>query len=606
MFLTHESSRNVFSEAARMGTIKTMAQTMMLGKTTTQTKTMMAVGSGGWVRGLGGAGKVFGLAAGLGGEWGEWRGLGGGMEDDMVNDMMMNDASWEDEEEEAMDADNGDAPANDESEEEEEEEEETVYTLADVAAHKSKESGIWVTYEDGVYDITEFVAAHPGGDVILQAAGGAVDPFWAIYEQHKTEFVAGVLESLKIGVLSPEEAEKARSLRADKGEKQASGGGDPYGNEPVGERSSDLIVLKEKPFNAESPLGLGGHMAFLTPTDLWYCRSHHPIPDLHPSEYKLQVILPGALIGAEGEEVVKEFSLEEVQDLVGKTKTVVTVACAGNRRAGLGEGTQGLPWGIGAISTGEFEGTLVSAVLAAAGLDLSVEEAESGGLHLQVTGYDVPYDASVPLHKVLMPRSDVMLAYNMNGAPMNREHGAPIRFVIPGVAGARQVKWVTQIRVAEEPAYSSWQRGVAYRGYGPLVSSFDGLDVDSALEVYELPVTSAITVVDPPPAPGAHLDLQGFAYSGGGRAIVRVEVSADGGKTWALASLGQGSEQPPDKAWAWTLWSAQVDVPEQGGELICRAVDASYNSQPESIDPVYNLRGILNNSWHRIPIPATL
>ncbi len=58
-------------------------------------------------------------------------------------------------------------------------------TKSDVAKHKTKESAILVTYQNGVYDITEFVPGHPGGDKILLAAGGSVDPFWDLYAQHK-------------------------------------------------------------------------------------------------------------------------------------------------------------------------------------------------------------------------------------------------------------------------------------------------------------------------------------------------------------------------------------------------------------------------------------
>ena len=106
---------------------------------------------------------------------------------------------------------------------------------------------------------------------------------------------------------------------------------------------------------------------------------------------------------------------------------------------------------------------------------------------------------------------------------------------------------------------------------------------------------------------GEEIDCEGFAWSGGGRNIVRVDVSADGGKTWHTATLKEGADQPYMKAWAWTLWTAQIPVPpaseraEDGSfEIVCKAVDASYNQQPERIDAVWNLRGILNNAWHRV------
>jgi sulfite oxidase len=74
-----------------------------------------------------------------------------------------------------------------------------VYTLADVAKHATKDDRIWVTYDDGVYDITDFVDEHPGGDKILMAAGGSLEPFWLLYAVHKNPEVLALLEQFRIG-----------------------------------------------------------------------------------------------------------------------------------------------------------------------------------------------------------------------------------------------------------------------------------------------------------------------------------------------------------------------------------------------------------------------
>jgi len=84
---------------------------------------------------------------------------------------------------------------------------------------------------------------------------------------------------------------------------------------------------------------------------------------------------------------------------------------------------------------------------------------------------------------------------------------------------------------------------------------------------------------------------------------VRVDVSADDGLTWHTATLGEGSDQPLSRAWAWTFWEAELPVPAAGmSKLVCKAVDASHNTQPESHAAVWNLRGLANNAWHRVPI----
>lgn len=98
--------------------------------------------------------------------------------------------------------------------------------------------------------------------------------------------------------------------------------------------------------------------------------------------------------------------------------------------------------------------------------------------------------------------------------------------------------------------------------------------------------------------------VRGYAWSGGGRGIVRVDVSSDGGKTWHVADMEQDSKQTVDKMWAWTVWTATVPLSttDSNVEIVCKAIDRAYNNQPENVEGVWNLRGCLNNSWHRIVV----
>lgn len=75
-----------------------------------------------------------------------------------------------------------------------------IFSLDEVTKHRSLEDGVWVTYKGGVYDITEFVAMHPGGNKILLAAGGALEPFWALYAVHDQEHVLEILSQYKVGL----------------------------------------------------------------------------------------------------------------------------------------------------------------------------------------------------------------------------------------------------------------------------------------------------------------------------------------------------------------------------------------------------------------------
>lgn len=117
-----------------------------------------------------------------------------------------------------------------------------VYTSEEVAKHNDKNKRIWVSFEQGVYDVTDFVGQHPGGDKILMAAGGALEPFWELYSIHKQENVLKILEQHRIGNLDA----KDRVKEADKN--------DPYSNDPI--RHPVLTPRSVKPFNAEPPMNL--------------------------------------------------------------------------------------------------------------------------------------------------------------------------------------------------------------------------------------------------------------------------------------------------------------------------------------------------------------
>ncbi|ETN77500.1 cytochrome b5-like Heme/Steroid binding domain protein, partial [Necator americanus] len=87
-----------------------------------------------------------------------------------------------------------------------------VFKKEEVKKHGKGAERIWVTYKSGVYDVTDFAESHPGGSKILLAAGGSVEPFWALYAQHKTEEVMEILEELRIGSLDPSEVEISKEV----------------------------------------------------------------------------------------------------------------------------------------------------------------------------------------------------------------------------------------------------------------------------------------------------------------------------------------------------------------------------------------------------------
>ena len=459
-----------------------------------------------------------------------------------------------------------------------------TYSLADVSRHKTKETGIWVTYNNAVYDITDYVASHPGGSKILIAAGGPLEPFWNLYGVHKQPAILEMAEHYRIGNIT---------------EKPSSGptsSNDPYANDP--ERSPVLIPSSRKPFNAEPPSMLLAEK-FLTPNDLFYVRNHLPVPNIDVAKYSLEV---------QGSQRSAVFSYAQLQKQFKKKSVTAVVQCAGNRRSEMVKikSVKGLNWGSAAIGNAEWSGVSLSDLLKYSGIDLDGTNKK----HLVFEGMDKGpegsvYGASIPIEMARALKDDIIIAYEMNGEKIPRDHGYPVRVIIPGIVGARQVKWLNKVYLSDEESECHWQR----RDYKGFNSSIDwhNVNFDSSEAIMQLPVISAICE----PVEGTELEegaeevtLRGYAWSGGGRAVIRVDVSADGGKTWHTADI-QPNGQSQYKSWAWKLWEATIPIPEgtKGDvQLICKAVDISYNVQPDSVEGIWNLRGVLSNAWHRVTV----
>lgn len=466
---------------------------------------------------------------------------------------------------------------------------------SEVRAHNGRKGGgsVWVGYGRGVYDVTEFASSHPGGDqMILRAAGGPLEPHWRLYTQHNAEWVLEILEELRVGNLLPDER-WAQDVDDGKVEPKD----EPYANEP--ERHSGLLVQGQAPFNAEPDMKLLVQNQ-LTPNELFYVRNHMPVPVIDAEDYRLEVV------DTDGTTLVT-LSLNELKRLP-KHVVPATVQCAGNRRNELNavKKVKGGRWDAGAISNAEWAGARLSDVIALAQGTRS-DTKKSDAQHVCFEGLDedpatgTVYAASVPMD-VLRRVPDVLLAYEMNGETLPRDHGYPVRAVVPGVVGARCVKWLGRVVLSEDESSSHWQRQ-DYRSFSPDVD-WDTVDFSKAPSIQEMPVISTICdhTVD---EAKRTVSVSGYAWSGDGKAIIRVDVSADGGKTWQGATLRDNGPQKRNETYDWTLWDATIDFPkDQKMQLVCKAIDSAYNTQPERVESIWNLRGLLNNAWHRIDVEA--
>lgn len=202
-------------------------------------------------------------------------------------------------------------------------------------------------------------------------------------------------------------------------------------------------------------------------------------------------------------------------------------------------------------------------------------------------------------------RGDVLLAYKMNGQELNRDHGYPIRVIVPGVVGARNVKWLGRIVISKEESNSHWQQN-DYKGFSPS-TDWDTVDFSKSPAIQNMPVTSAIC--SPKNGDSVKVDkdgmvtVKGYAWSGGGNRIVRVDITADGGKTWQCADLTHQAKSPSGRHFGWTLWSIKVPAGQDSHvEVWSKAVDSNYNVQPETFENTWNLRGVLSHAYSKIKV----
>ena len=329
-------------------------------------------------------------------------------------------------------------------------------------------------------------------------------------------------------------------------------------------RLPGMIVREKMPENLEFPFS--SLDTFLTPNDRFYVRSHFAVPTLDPATWRLRV--EGAV------KTPLELTLADLMQMPSRT-TPATLECAGNGRVFLSPATKGAQWELGAVSNAEWTGVPLSAVLQQAGVqpgavEVILEGADSGELKdpPKPTG-PLHFARSLPL--AVANRSDVLLAYRMNGAELPVAHGFPLRAVVPGWYGVASVKWLTRLVVTDRPFnghfqsvdYAIWERA-------------NGLP--TRVPITEMQVKSQIARPDmhEAVAAGSVYRIYGAAWTGDSE-IALVEVSTDGGLTWqATKLLGKPTR------FTWRFWEMKWKVPAQHGRvtLLSRATDARGRTQP--------------------------
>ncbi len=294
------------------------------------------------------------------------------------------------------------------------------------------------------------------------------------------------------------------------------------------------LAVKAFVFKPVPQLGLKdeeGMQAEVTPNaDFYTVSKNFANPEIDVSEWRLQI---GGLV-----ERPRSFALNEILALPNTVEQYGTLECISNEVGG------------DLISNGLWKGVRLADLLRDAGVKPAAKR-------LVLTAAD-GYTDSFPMERALHP--EVLLAYQLNGATLPKDHGFPVRLVVPGIFGMKNVKWITKIELSDNEHYMGfWElRGWSNDAFVKTMSRID------------VPKDGAQRKAGPQ-------HIGGVAFSGD-RGIKRVEVSTDAGKTWRDALL-----KDPRGPYTWVIWLYDWNPTPGSYDLLVRCTDNTGVPQIETV-----------------------
>jgi DMSO/TMAO reductase YedYZ molybdopterin-dependent catalytic subunit len=351
-----------------------------------------------------------------------------------------------------------------------------------------------------------------------------------------------------------------------------------------------LLKLSYRPPNYETPIEY--FRTAITPNDAFFVRYHlSNIPQVDAATWKLAV-------GGDGANGQAQFTLDELKRMPA-TEVVAVNQCSGNRRGLFQPHVPGVEWGYGAMGCARWKGVRLKDLLDKAGLKKEAIEVSFDGADSGVTDKTPDFIKSIPAWKAI--EDTTIVAYEMNGQPLPHLNGFPARLIVPGWTGTYWMKHLTTIAALTKPLGGFWMNP-AYRiplGKFPLVARFTSQETDVNTPITEMVVNSLITS----PADGADVKMgQAVAVGGiawdGGYGINAVEVSTDGGKSWAPATLGEDLGRYAFRAWTTTV------TPRARGKATVMARATNKIGQGQTTELIHNPAGYHHNVIQTLTLNA--
>lgn len=350
------------------------------------------------------------------------------------------------------------------------------------------------------------------------------------------------------------------------------------------EKVAAMQYHSERPLTGSLPAH--EHDFDVTPADRMYIRNNLLTPDIDAAQHRLSV---KGLVDKE-----LSFSVEELRKAFPAVTMQGMLECAGSGRQGYQPRASGTPWLVtGGMGCPRWTGVRLADLLRAAGVKPNAVHVAGQGGDPGMVATAPPVIRSIPLSKAM--EENTLIAWDMNGAPLPKVHGYPLRLVVPGWVGSASTKWLHTLTVLDAPFRGTYMNS-SYVQPKWAVEPGQKMPPDT-LSTEAWPVKSIITS----PAPDARfkgtdrITVRGRAWVGEG-SIERVEVSVDEGVTWQRARLASRGDK-----YAWRTFTFDYQ-PQRFGYLtfLARAWDDRGNAQP--MVSTWNPLGYFWNGVHRVGV----
>ena len=338
---------------------------------------------------------------------------------------------------------------------------------------------------------------------------------------------------------------------------------------------ANFLVHDEKSWEAR----LENMQGLITPNRLFFVRNNSVSPDVNPLEWRLTV-------EGNGVETPIQLDYTELRSLPSRVLTCY-LECGGNHRAMFdlvqGRAASGTQWKTGGVSNGEWVGVSLRDVLNRAGIRDSAVSVLLVGLDTE--SQEEGFRRVLPVDKAMHP--DTLLAYALNGEDLPRDHGFPVRALVPGWVGSTSIKWLGQIVVSSEQL---WTRNNT-TSYVLIGDDYPPEDEAEGVVATTQTIKSALALPWPAELAAGSNRIHGFAHSPHGH-VARVEWSADSGASWNDATLSG-----PQTQYSWARFEFSWDARPGEHTIMTQATDTEGNTQPERVP--FNEKGYLFNQ----PLP---